>query len=68
MTTWRWKLALPVLAGLLALPAVFPSADAQAPKRGGILKFVVPDEPPSFDGHRELSFALIPRSRRSTAR
>ena len=29
------------------------------PKRGGILKFVVPDEPPSFDGHKETTFALI---------
>ncbi len=34
------------------------SADA-APKKGGILKFVVPDEPPSFDGHKETTFALI---------
>jgi peptide/nickel transport system substrate-binding protein len=34
-------------------------AAAETPKRGGILKFVVPDEPPSFDGHRETSFALI---------
>ena len=33
-------------------------ADAE-PKRGGILKFVVPDEPPSFDGHKETTFALI---------
>ena len=28
------------------------------PKKGGILKFVVPDEPPSSDGHRETTFAL----------
>jgi peptide/nickel transport system substrate-binding protein len=59
MKTWHWKLALPVLAGLLALPAAIPSADAQTPKKGGILKYVVPDEPPSFDGHRETTFALI---------
>src|SRR3546814_15595683 len=26
---------------------------------GGVLKVVVPDEPPSFDGHRETTFALI---------
>ncbi len=31
----------------------------QTPKKGGILKFVVPDEPPSFDGHSETTFALI---------
>jgi peptide/nickel transport system substrate-binding protein len=48
----------------LAACAVFavgfgaPQAHA-APKMGGILKFVVPDEPPSFDGHRETTFALI---------
>ena len=34
-------------------------AEAEAPKKGGILKFVVPDEPPSFDGHKETTFALI---------
>jgi peptide/nickel transport system substrate-binding protein len=57
----KWKtniLALPLAAafavGGLAAPAV-----AQTPKSGGILKFVVPDEPPSFDGHRETTFALI---------
>jgi peptide/nickel transport system substrate-binding protein len=32
---------------------------AETPKKGGVLKFVVPDEPPSFDGHRETTFALI---------
>jgi peptide/nickel transport system substrate-binding protein len=59
MPTSRWKIALPLLAGLFAIPVAMPSADAQAPKKGGILKFVVPDEPPSFDGHRETTFALI---------
>ena len=34
-------------------------AAAETPKRGGILKYVVPAEPPSFDGHRETTFALI---------
>ncbi len=32
---------------------------AAEPKKGGILKFVVPAEPPSFDGHKETTFALI---------
>jgi len=32
---------------------------AETPKKGGVLKFVVPDEPPSFDGHRETTFALV---------
>jgi peptide/nickel transport system substrate-binding protein len=30
-----------------------------APKQGGTLKYVVPAEPPSFDGHRETTFALV---------
>ncbi len=41
-------------AGWIAGPAA-----AETPKRGGILKFVVPAEPPSFDAHRETTFALI---------
>lgn len=32
---------------------------ADTPVKGGVLKFVVPDEPPSFDGHKETTFALI---------
>ncbi len=32
---------------------------AEEPKHGGILKFVVPADPPSYDGHQELTFALI---------
>jgi peptide/nickel transport system substrate-binding protein len=59
MNTRHWRLALPVLAGLLALPLAMPTANAQTPKRGGILNYVVPAEPPSFDGHRETTFALI---------
>jgi peptide/nickel transport system substrate-binding protein len=49
-----------VLAGLLAVPAApMSTAVAETPEKGGVLKFVVPDEPPSFDGHRETTFALI---------
>jgi peptide/nickel transport system substrate-binding protein len=41
---------------LLCLPA---RAD-DTPKRGGILTFMIPaDSPPSFDGHREATFATI---------
>ncbi|HJM49163.1 MAG TPA: ABC transporter substrate-binding protein [Alphaproteobacteria bacterium] len=55
------KHAIPLAAGLaLALGAMAPMAPlAQAAKKGGILKYVVPAEPPSFDGHRETTFALI---------
>jgi peptide/nickel transport system substrate-binding protein len=55
----RLKPALLLLAGLVAIPAFALPAPGQTVKRGGILKFVVPDEPPSFDGHRETTFALI---------
>jgi peptide/nickel transport system substrate-binding protein len=34
-------------------------ASADTPKRGGTLTFVVPDEPPSYDGHRETTFAAV---------
>ena len=44
---------------LLTAPMWVQPAAAEAAKKGGVLKFVVPDEPPSFDGHRETTFALI---------
>jgi peptide/nickel transport system substrate-binding protein len=48
-----------VAAGVaIGIGSAGPAA-AQTPKHGGILKYVVPDEPPSFDGHRETTFALI---------
>ncbi len=43
---------------LLALG--LPARAADSPKRGGILTFMIPaDSPPSFDGHRENTFATI---------
>jgi len=57
------RLIRPILALVagVALAAVSggPRADAAAPKKGGILTYVVPDEPPSWDGHRETTFALV---------
>src|SRR5918996_6489205 len=45
------------LASLLLLPV---SAGAQdKPRYGGELIFVVPAEPPSYDGHREGTFAMV---------
>ncbi len=46
------------LACILLLPVAGARA-AETPKRGGILTFVVPDEPPSYDGHRERTYGLI---------
>jgi peptide/nickel transport system substrate-binding protein len=59
MKTLRWKAALGLLAGFLAGAIWALPAGGDTIKRGSILKFVVPDEPPSFDGHRETTFALI---------
>ena len=37
-----------------------PPAAAETPKRGGTLTYMIPaDAPPSFDGHREATFATV---------
>src|SRR5437763_7684180 len=48
-------------AGLLAALALAPAASAEeTPKRGGTLTYMIPaDAPPSFDGHREATFATV---------
>ena len=46
------------LVWMLVVPAVVSLA-ADTPRRGGILNFVVPAEPPSYDGHRETTFAML---------
>jgi peptide/nickel transport system substrate-binding protein len=53
------KTAIALVAGLgLAFSAVGP-AEAQTPKRGGVLNYVIPSNPPSADGHRETTFGTI---------
>src|SRR5258707_6401071 len=49
----------PWMFGLCAaLTAAMPAAGDEAPKRGGILTYVIPaDAPPSFDAHRETTLA-----------
>src|ERR1700736_3371352 len=47
-----------------ALGAIYfvaaPLAAGETPKRGGTLVYMIPaDAPPSFDGHRETSFATV---------
>jgi peptide/nickel transport system substrate-binding protein len=42
------------------LSVALPAVAEDTPKRGGILTFMIPaDSPPSFDGHREATFATI---------
>ena len=44
----------------LAVAIAASPAGAGAPKRGGTLTYVIPaDAPPSFDGHRETTYATI---------
>ena len=45
---------------LAAALAAAPASAAETPKKGGTLTFMIPaDSPPSFDGHRETTFATV---------
>jgi peptide/nickel transport system substrate-binding protein len=46
-----------LFAAVLALAV--PAAAQERPRAGGELVFVVPAEPPSFDAHREETFAML---------
>jgi peptide/nickel transport system substrate-binding protein len=61
MTTGSWWLAASLgVLGLGAAAVAAPPGEEEAGKRGGILTFVIPaDAPPSFDGHREGTFAML---------
>ena len=52
--TWFAPIAL-----LLTLALALPAAAQERPRSGGELVFVIPAEPPSFDGHREETFAML---------
>ena len=48
------------LAALCAFAVMLPATAEETPKRGGILNYVIPaDAPPSFDAHRETTFATV---------
>jgi peptide/nickel transport system substrate-binding protein len=44
---------------LAAVLAASPAAAQEKPRQGGELIYVVAAEPPSFDGHREETFAML---------
>jgi peptide/nickel transport system substrate-binding protein len=44
---------------VLVLACIVPAAAQEKPRPGGELVFVVAAEPPSFDGHREETFAML---------
>lgn len=53
---WRLQIAAVATGLTLALPVL---AD-ETPKRGGTLTYLIPaDAPPSFDGHRESTYATV---------
>src|SRR5881392_68333 len=52
---WCYVATVAVLVAVAA-----PAAGAETPKRGGILTYMIPaDAPPSFDAHRETTFATV---------
>ncbi len=55
---FNWRSWTGGLGALLA--AAVPAVADEAPKRGGTLTYMIPaDAPPSFDGHRESTFATV---------
>src|SRR5437016_13276844 len=56
--TGGWRFGAVGLGGVLAAAA--PAGAADTPKRGGTLTYLIPaDAPPTFDGHRETTYATI---------
>jgi peptide/nickel transport system substrate-binding protein len=56
----RWLLGPAALAVGLTLASSLPAAAGETPKRGGTLTYLIPaDAPPSFDGHKESTFATV---------
>src|SRR6185437_10335759 len=56
--TGLWILGVGTLGMALAASIATAQAGAPTPKRGGTLTYLIPaDAPPSFDGHRETTFA-----------
>ena len=56
------RAGLPLYAATLltVLALAAPVLADETPKRGGVLTYMIPaDAPPSFDGHRENTFATI---------
>jgi peptide/nickel transport system substrate-binding protein len=48
-----------VLIACALVMVTFATANAQPPRYGGELIFLVPSEPPSYDGHREGTFGVV---------
>jgi peptide/nickel transport system substrate-binding protein len=57
-TTGRFLIRV-IAAAVVAVVSAAPVAAQDKPRSGGELTFVVPSEPPSYDGHREITFGTI---------
>ncbi|MDR7484488.1 MAG: ABC transporter substrate-binding protein [Armatimonadota bacterium] len=53
------RAGLAVMVGILVIGLLSYPVTAQAPRQGGILTYIVTAAPPSFDAHRETTFAMI---------
>src|SRR5437763_9836235 len=54
------QIARVLSAAIMMGTAIDAGVAAETPKRGGTLTFMIPaDAPPSFDGHRENTFATV---------
>ena len=59
MKLTRTNAVCAAVLGIAASVHAASSAAADTPKRGGTLNYVVPAEPPGYDGHREGTFAML---------
>jgi peptide/nickel transport system substrate-binding protein len=56
----RHMLAVATVVAAAVICIVLPALADETPKRGGTLAYMIPaDAPPSFDGHRESTFATV---------
>jgi peptide/nickel transport system substrate-binding protein len=56
----KFRSILAAAAAILVATATLATADEESPKYGGTLTYLIPaDAPPSFDAHRETTFATI---------
>ncbi len=59
-TTLTRSLRAALLGAVLVAGAASPGSADETPKHGGILTYMIPaDAPPSFDAHRETTYALV---------
>src|SRR4029434_11186920 len=55
----RTKAIITSMAALICLISYVSAAEKETPRAGGELVFAVGGTPPSFDGHRETTFAML---------